>query len=106
MAGKMIVLDTSVLIYWTLQPARLSLKAHEAILSADSIRISSISIWEIGIKVKKGNFSLPIELPSYVERLKLLDQLEIRPVTEELWIRSLELSWKHKDPADRVEYDQ
>jgi PIN domain nuclease of toxin-antitoxin system len=102
MARKIIVLDTSALIYWTLDQLRLSAKATQAIEAADSVQISSISIWEIGIKIKRRKLFIPMELRAYVEKLKLVDRLEIIAVSDEVWIRNLELGWTHKDPADRT----
>ena len=102
MARKIIVLDTSALIYWTLDPPELSAKATQAIEAAESIQISSISIWEIGIKIKRRKLSLPMELRTYVQKLKLVDRLEMIPVSDEIWIGNLELGWNHKDPADRT----
>jgi PIN domain nuclease of toxin-antitoxin system len=102
MAHQVIVLDTSCLIYWTLDPSRVSARARQAIQNAESILISSISIWEIGIKIKRRKLSLPIELKEYVEKLKSAEKIEIVPVTEGLWITNLELEWKHRDPADRT----
>ncbi len=64
--------------------------------------ISSISVWEIGIKVKRGKLTIPLTLRSYAEKLKLIDKVEIVAVTEEAWIRNIELDWENKDPADRT----
>ena len=50
----MIVLDTVTLIYWTLFPNLLTNLAKRAITDADTLVISSISIWEIAIKAKRG----------------------------------------------------
>jgi len=98
----MIVLDTAILLFWTLDRRKLSAQAKKAITSAEKILISSISIWEIGIKVKRGKLTIPLTLRSYTEKLKLIDKVEIIPVTEETWIRNIELDWDHKDPADRT----
>lgn len=102
MGIEVIVLDTSCLIYWTLDPSRVSAKARQTIQNTESILISSISIWEIGIKIKRRKLSLPIDLEMYVKKLKSVEKLEIVPVTEDQWIRNLELEWKHRDPADRT----
>jgi PIN domain nuclease of toxin-antitoxin system len=102
MAVEMIVLDTSCLIYWTLDPSRVSARARQAIQNAQSILISSISIWEIGIKIKRRKLHLPIDLKEYVEKLKSAEKLEIVAVTEDQWITNLKLEWKHRDPADRT----
>lgn len=98
----MIVLDTSALIYWTLDPAKLSRNAEKSIVAADVITISSISIWEIGIKVKRKRLAIPLSLETYVEKLKQVDRVEVMAVTEEMWMKNLELAWRHNDPADRT----
>ncbi len=64
----MVVLDTSALIYWTLDPDKLSDDAAAAIGSADRILVSSISIWEIGSKAKRGRLGLPLSIREYAER--------------------------------------
>jgi len=73
----MIVLDTSALLYWTLDPAQLSSKASKVIQGAGRIMVSSISIWEIALKVKRQKLILPLTVADYVERLQLLEALEI-----------------------------
>ncbi len=98
----MVVLDTSALLFWTLDNKKLSETAAHTIASADSIAISSISVWEIGIKIKRQKLTLPLTLQEYVERLKHVGMLEVIPVDERIWIKSLELEWGHRDPADRV----
>ncbi len=98
----MIILDTSALIFWTLNREALSPKAEKAIAEAESIAISSISIWETGIKTKKEKLDLPISITEYVEKLKTVEGFEILPVDERTWLKNLELDWEHKDPADRT----
>ena len=97
-----IVLDTAALIYWTLNRARLSLTAAQSIADADRIAISSISIWEIGIKVNKGKLSIPLPLPEYAGKLEQIDRVEFLAVDLRTWIKNLELDWPHRDPADRT----
>ena len=43
---------------------------------------------------------MPIE--SYADKLQEISCLTILPVTLEIWLHSLSLSWPHRDPADRV----
>ena len=97
----MVVLDTSALLFWTLDRARLSAAAASAIADADRILVSSISIWEIGIKVSKGRLSIPLPVREYAERLQLVDRVEVLPVDTETWLANLDLQWEHRDPADR-----
>jgi PIN domain nuclease of toxin-antitoxin system len=98
----MIVLDTSALLYWTLDPAILTPKAQRAILSAEKVVVSSISVWEIALKVKHGKLTIPLTILDYVERLNRLDKLEILPVDVPAWLDNVELAWDHRDPADRT----
>jgi PIN domain nuclease of toxin-antitoxin system len=98
----MIVLDTSALLYWTLDPGQLPVKAGQIIAQADRILVSSISIWEIGLKVKRGKLIIPLLITDYVERLERLDRLEILSVDVQTWLDNLNLEWEHRDPADRT----
>jgi len=98
----MIVLDTSALIFWTLDPDRLSSKAKQAIDQADRILISSISIWEIALKVKRQKLAIPLSINEYVDRLHYLENLEILAVDIQAWLDNVDLSWEHRDPADRT----
>ena len=98
----MLVLDTSALIFWTLDRDRLSVDAGKAIGEADQIAISSISIWEIGIKVKNQKLEIPISLQEYVDRLGGVDRFEIIAVDAHTWVKNIALDWTHRDPADRT----
>lgn len=100
----MILMDTCALLWWTLEPDRLSAEAQHYCqkIPDESAVISSISIWEIGIKMKKGLLDIKIPLSEYVDRLNRLEYLRIIPVDEHIWIKNIELDWQHKDPADRT----
>jgi PIN domain nuclease of toxin-antitoxin system len=64
--------------------------------------VSSISFWEIGIKVKRGKLTLPLSLADYWSRLLSLGWLDLRPVDGKTWLENLELDWGHRVPADRT----
>ncbi len=98
----MLVLDTSALFYWTLDPLQLSATARQAIQEADRLLVSSISIWEIALKVKRGTLQIPLSIEQYVAKLQRAAQLEILPVDTTTWLESVALDWEHRDPADRV----
>jgi PIN domain nuclease of toxin-antitoxin system len=97
-----VVLDTGALVYWSLDPERLSVPAAAAIAAVEQKVVSSISIWEIGQKIKRGELSLPLRLSDYVDRLGQVEGLEIAPVDEKCWMRSLMLDWDNGDTADRA----
>lgn len=100
----MIVLDTHALLWWTLDPEKLSKKAAAICREIEQrgAYLSSISIWELGVNMRNGKLDLGMSIGDYAEKLKRLGCLEIVPLDEWLLIRSLELDWDHRDPADRV----
>ena len=98
----MVVLDTSALLFWTLAPDKLSPSAASAVEAAQRVVISSISIWEIGLQVKRAKLALPLSIEAYVTHLKEVDRMHIKPVSERSWLKNLALDWEHKDPADRT----
>jgi PIN domain nuclease of toxin-antitoxin system len=98
----MVVLDTAALLYWTLDPIQLSSTAAELIKEADKILISSISVWEIALKVKRQKLILPLTISDYVYKLQQLENLEVLPVGVQAWLDNIDLAWEHRDPADRT----
>jgi len=101
-----ILLDTHVLLWAALLPARLSRAASSAIARAeakDGIAIASISLWEIAQLVDTGRVRVEASVETF------LDSLERRP-----GLRTLELNAEiaalasrfpvtfSKDPADRI----
>ena len=80
----MIFFDTCALIWWTLDPDQLSAKARRA---CDSIAgrgalVSSVSFWEIGIKIKKKKIQAGISLRDYIERTRSMGIVTIVPVDD------------------------
>jgi PIN domain nuclease of toxin-antitoxin system len=106
MAGgltPMVVLDTCALLWWALDPDQLSTPAAEACKQMEQQGgfVSSISIWELGIKVKRGKLDLGMPLQEFVARLKQTS-IQFVPVDEAIWMENLNLAWEHNDPADRT----
>ncbi len=104
MGGNMTyVLDTCALLWWTLDPEKLSQQAFEHCKNIDHAGacIASVSIWEIGVKIQKGKLSIGMTINSFAA---LLAQVKVEqvPIDTELWLKSLELDWDHRDPADRL----
>jgi len=97
------VLDTCALLWWTLEPSRLSPAATAlcAEIPRSGAIISSISLWEVGIKVKRGKLDIGMDWRRYFDLVTAIADLTIVPVTERIWRENLELDWDHTDPADR-----
>jgi PIN domain nuclease of toxin-antitoxin system len=100
----MILLDTCALVWWTLDPRMLSQRAVRACnrIIETGACVSSISFWELGIKVNKGKLHLGISLKDYVSRIKALNTVQIIAVDEQIWLANLSLDWSHNDPVDRT----
>nr|WP_320016702.1 type II toxin-antitoxin system VapC family toxin [uncultured Desulfobacter sp.] len=98
----MIFLDTCALLYNAFEKKRLSPTSVQKIEESDGFLISSISIWEIGIKIKKGKLDIPISLEELISKLNQVHNFQILSIDENTWVNSLNLDWDHRDPADRV----
>jgi PIN domain nuclease of toxin-antitoxin system len=99
-----IVLDTHALLWWALDPDRLSSAARASV--ADMERrggyASAISVWEIGIKIQRGKLEIGIPIDEFARRIDKGGVVQVLPVDTATWLRSLALDWDHRDPADRV----
>lgn len=100
----MIVLDTHALLWWALDPDQLSDKANEVVttMEREGGFASAISVWELGVKIRRGKLDLGISIEEFVRRLQRGGVVELVPVDTATWLRSLDLPWDHRDPADRV----
>ena len=99
---SVILLDTNVLLFVMLNQDRMTESATKAISDADGLLVSSISIWDIAIKNKKGKLPLPFTPEELVFHLKNVTNLEILPVDEMVWLKNISLDWDHRDSADRT----
>ncbi len=100
-----IVLDTCALIWWSLDPDKLSQCAKELCNQMEREKngiVPSIAIWEIAIKIKNKKLDLGVDLNEYVASLKKSSVVRIVPINEDLWLESVKLEWSHRDPVDRV----
>ncbi|KST67710.1 type II toxin-antitoxin system VapC family toxin [Mastigocoleus testarum] len=100
-----IVLDTCALIWWSLDPDKLSQTAVNVCKQMEKEEnglVPSISIWEIAIKIKNKKLDLGVDLNDYVTSLKKSSVVSIVPVNEDMWLDSVKLEWEHRDQADRV----
>lgn len=104
MDGDVIVLDTHALLWWALDPQKLSQVASEvcARMELDGGFASAISVWELGVKIKNGKLDLGMPLAEFTRRLQLSGVVELVPVDTAILLRTANLAWEHRDPADRV----
>ena len=100
----MILLDTHVLLWHEQGDRRLGVKTRQAVervLQERRAAVSSISFWEIGMRIQKGRLEFLLDLDAW--RRELLEQglVEI-PVDGAIAARAGLLVDMHGDPADRL----
>lgn len=100
----MILLDTHALLWWALDPDKLSSVAVKTLegMERNGGFASSVSIWELGIKVQRGQLDLGLSIEEFARRLGENATVELVPVDTTVWLRTLSLEWAHRDPADRI----
>jgi PIN domain nuclease of toxin-antitoxin system len=99
-----IVLDTHALLWWALDPDRLSDAARTTVAEMERRGgyASAISLWELGIKIQRGKLEIGIPIEELARRLDRGGVVQLLPVDAATWLQSLALDWVHRDPADRV----
>ena len=100
----MIVLDTHALLWWALDPDKLSPRAASTVatMEREGGFASAVSIWELGVKVRHKKLALPLSIDELARRIERSGIVQLLPVDTTTWLRSLSLAWEHPDPADRV----
>jgi PIN domain nuclease of toxin-antitoxin system len=105
MGGELMLFDTCALLWSTLDPDSLTDQERDIAFSAfenGRSAVSSISFWEIGIKIKRKKLDIGMTLESYIEKIHAFNGFEIIPVDEMIWMENIRLEWDHRDPADRT----
>lgn len=86
--------------------AKLSRAAVSAMRSAETtgrLRVSVISIWELGMLEKRRRVVLPRNIGSWVEEALAKPGISLAPLTPEIAIESVHLPGDlHGDPADQM----
>ena len=94
-----LLLDTHVLLWALESPSALRPETRASIENARTVvLVSTVSAWEIGVKVAIGKLRTPEDLPTQL-RDKRFTPL---PATIEHGLRVSELPLLHKDPFDRL----
>lgn len=100
----MTMFDTHALLWWRLEPHRLSAEAKRVSGNAflrGELAVSVISFQEIGRLVRRGRVVLSTDLRTW--RRQLLDEgLVELPVDGEIVLRTHELANLPADPADQL----
>ena len=98
-----LLLDTHCLIWVLTDAPQLDASSRSVIANAEGVWFSEASIWELGLKWRKGKIG--------VQPRRLADQafangLRPLPIQMEPLLVSCELRQRHGDPFDRLLYAQ
>lgn len=97
------LLDTSVWLWSTFEPERLSRQAHEIFSDlSQEMFLSAASAWEISIKWAAGKLHLPEPPSAYVPRRTADQGIRPLPVSHQHALAVSTLPNHHRDPFDRL----
>jgi PIN domain nuclease of toxin-antitoxin system len=101
----MVLLDTHVVLWLAIEPARVSRKARAVIAqtrrSGDELAISDITLLEIAMAEVKGRITLMAGVETFLSDVAA--RFVVLPMTSQICVRAMHLSAAYpKDPADRV----
>jgi len=100
------VLDTQALVWWAEENPKLTKKARHAAAAAARRRelvTSAISVFEVTTLERRGRIALKIPLSEWLNSLRVLPELTIQPVTDEIAERAGGFGDVFPgDPADRL----
>jgi PIN domain nuclease of toxin-antitoxin system len=96
-----VALDTHVVLWWTLEPKRLSAAARRAIEDAEALGISAIVFWEVALLTRKRKVELGTTAEEWARDVLSLPRVLAHDVTPAVALRAETLKM-HPDPADRL----
>lgn len=93
------LLDTHIMLWWLVDPKKLSKKAHLIISDRQhTLYISSVSFWELAIKNSLGKITIPRNLI----QLLTAEGFEFLPLYPSEALSIVDLPTIHNDPFDRM----
>jgi len=94
-----VLLDTHLFIWWLKNDPQLSKKARSYIRDSDIVYISSVSIWELAIKIKLKKLNANIK--TLIDAIKSEGFIELPLMAKQTSIL-MTLPDIHRDPFDRM----
>lgn len=98
-----LLLDTHCLVWVLTDAPQLDAASRSVIADAEGVWFSEASIWELGLKWRKGKIAIQ---PRRVADQAFANGLRPLPIQMEPLLVSCELRHKHGDPFDRILYAQ
>lgn len=98
-----LLLDTHCLLWLLTDSPALDASARRAIADAEAVWFSDASLWELGLKWRKGKIALQ---PRRIALQAIHNGLRALAISQEALLVSSELRHSHGDPFDRLLYAQ
>ncbi|HLH92293.1 MAG TPA: type II toxin-antitoxin system VapC family toxin [Xanthobacteraceae bacterium] len=95
----MLLLDTRIVIWAALDAPKLPAAARQLIAKAGAVYVSSVSLWEIGMKVSVNKLELSM---SELESRLFAPHAVPLALTWSHAIRTHDIAGYHRDPFDRL----
>lgn len=93
------LLDTHVILWWLTEPEMLTSNSRKIIENEDNvIVVSSVSFWEMAIKISIGRLTIPNNILELLYRANMTSL----PLTAEDSLAVADLERIHNDPFDRM----
>ena len=98
-----VLLDTCTFLWIITDDPKLSTQAKKLFVDpSNEVYLSVASTWEIAIKYKRGNLSLPQPPEKYIPTKRKQHKIDSLPLDEEATLYLTKLPDLHKDPFDRI----
>jgi len=98
-----VLLDTNVVVWWSLESDRLSRSASQALAQADELAIAAITWWELAWLVRHDRIRPAIPLNAWLYGLEV--ELRTARITPAVAATAVALPESFpRDPADRLIY--
>ncbi len=94
-----VLLDTHAWVWTLVAPERLTGAVKTAILRADSVLVSPVSLYEVAWKVRLGKWP---EMGPHLDAFETETETRTARLTRATAARAGTLDWTHRDPFDRL----
>ena len=98
-----LLIDSCTFLWIAAEPKRVSRRASELFQNPENeAYLSTISTWELTIKISLGRLELPSDPNSYIPQLRTKLGIETLPLDEQSCFHLTRLPLLHRDPFDRM----
>jgi len=98
-----LLLDTHIWLWWQMAPEKIKPATRRIIAdSANTVFLSTVSSWELAIKIAVGKLKLPKPLDEMLPECLLADDIKTLALHHHHCFELQNLPMHHRDPFDRM----